>query len=336
MRNEEKNLAEALKSVCSLNYPNYKILVVNDRSTDSSGSILNNLQKNDPKINIINIDVLPEGWLGKNHALFTGYNFSTSEFMLFTDADVIFSADVLTRAMNYTTKNNLDHLTILPDIITNSSFFKAILSTFIMILTAFQRPWGARDKKSKASMGVGAFNLVKRSAYVKAGTHRAFAMRPDDDLKLGLHLKKSGSTSDVLFGNNKLQVEWYANLKEFIDGLMKNTFSGFNYNPWLVAVAVIGMVMGYILPIPILLIFGNRVDIVLALAILYAQIILYWKMQGADSKWWFGLTSIYGSAIVVYILIRSAVKTLLKGGIIWRGTFYPLKELRRKKTSPLL
>lgn len=335
VRNEEENLKEALISVCNLDYNNYKILIINDRSTDKSSEILNELAAEYEKIKVINIDILPQGWLGKNHALYTGYKLSHEEYLLFTDADVVYKKDVLAKAMSFTVKNNLDHLTILPGITSPSSLLKSVLTTFIIMLTAMQRPWAAKIKTSKASMGVGAFNLVKRKAYERAGTHNAIAMRPDDDLKLAAIMKATGSNADVLYGQNELQVEWYKSIKEFIDGLMKNAFSGFNYNIFLAAGGVIGTLIFFVLPLPIVLIFGNTWQRLLILYMCMFQIILYWTMPGSKGKWWYGFTNIYSGLIMAYIMLKSAFVTIKNGGIYWRDTFYSLKELRKNGAKKL-
>lgn len=331
VRNEEYALRQALNTVCNLNYSNYKVLVVNDRSTDNSGNILRELQLKFDKLRVINIDELPAGWLGKNHALYTGYNSSDSEYILFTDADVLYHSDVLNKAINYCLKNNLDHLTVLPGIISSSSKLNSFIITFVIMLTALQRPWAAKIKTSNASIGVGAFNLVKRKAYERAGTHKAIAMRPDDDLKLAAYMKASGGSSDVLYGEGELQLEWYASVKEFINGLMKNVFSGFNYNAFKAAGAALGILVLFVLPVPLLLIFGNYAERIVAVCIVLCQVMLYAKMPGSNGKWWYSFMSIYAGFILVYIIIRSAIITLHNGGIYWRGTFYSLVELRKSK-----
>jgi glycosyltransferase involved in cell wall biosynthesis len=331
VRNEEYALREALTSVCHLNYSNYKVLVVNDRSTDNSGMILLELEAKYDMLRVINVDTLPPGWLGKNHALYIGSRCSDEEYMLFTDADVLYHRDVLNKAMNYCLKNDLDHLTILPGIISPSSMLNPIVLTFIIMLTALQRPWAAKIKTSKASMGVGAFNLVKRQAYDRAGTHKAIAMRPDDDLKLAKYIKASGGASDVLYGQGELQVEWYASVKEFINGLMKNIFSGFDYNFFKAIGGALGALLFFVLPLPVILIFGNYPERILVICMFLFQVILYWKMPGSNGKWWYAFMSIYAGVIIVYVIIKSAVITLYNGGIYWRDTFYSLVELRKNK-----
>lgn len=335
VRNEEYALREALISVCNLDYSNYKVLVVNDRSTDNTGKILKELQATFEKLTIINIETLPASWLGKNHALYTGYNFSDEDYMLFTDADVLFKKDVLTKAMSFCLSKDLDHLTVLPEIISPSPILKSVLSTFVIMLMALQRPWAAKIKNSKASMGVGAFNLVKRKAYERAGTHKAIAMRPDDDLKLAAYIKTAGGKADILYGQGELQLEWYINVKEFINGLMKNAFSGFDYNVLKVIGGVLGTLLFLVLPIPLILIFGNSLERNMIFCMLLVQVILYWKMPGSNGKWWYGFMSIYGGIIIIYIFIRSAIITIGNGGIYWKKTFYSLAELRKTNKKSL-
>ncbi len=329
VRNEEDKLKEALTSLCKLNYSNYRILVVNDRSTDSTGKILGELQTEYDKFSVINIDKLPEGWLGKNHALHSGYKLSKEEYLLFTDADVVFEKDVLSKAISFSLTNNLDHLTILPEIISSSPILKSVVTTFIIMLTALQRPWAAKIKTSKASMGVGAFNLVKREAYIRAGTHKAIAMRPDDDLRLAAYIKASGGAADVLYGQNELLVEWYKSIRQLINGLMKNTFSGFDYNVLKVIGGVAGTLLFFVFPLPVILIFGNSWQRMLLAYMFLFQLVLYWKMPGSKGQWWYACMSIYGGIILAYIMTKSAIITIRNGGIYWRETFYPLTALRR-------
>ena len=330
-RNEEASLKRALTSVCNLDYNNYKVLLINDRSTDNTTNILSELQATYQKLSVINIDNLPEGWLGKNHALYTGSEFSKEDYILFTDADVLFKKDVLNKAMHYCLKNNLDHLTILPGIISSSSLLNSVVMTFVIMLTALQRPWAAKIETSKASIGVGAFNLVKRDMYIQAGTHKAIAMRPDDDLKLAASIKAAGGKADVLYGQNEIEVEWYASVKEFINGLMKNIFSGFKYDVFLAALGACGTMLFFVLPLPVIFIFGNSTQRILAIFILIFQLLLYSNMPGSNGKWWYGFLSVYSGLVMTFIIIKATAINLFHGGIYWRDTFYSLTELRKHK-----
>ena len=165
VRNEGENLREAMTSLLDLRYPSaLSVIALNDRSTDNTQIILHELAKRHATLTVIEIDELPSGWLGKNHALYKGYQSSTAEWILFTDADVHFESNTLTKAMSYVIDHSLDHLTVMPGITSQASLLNALLGTFVMMLELKHKPWLVRDPKSKVSLGVGAVNLVKRSA----------------------------------------------------------------------------------------------------------------------------------------------------------------------------
>lgn len=330
MRNEEADIRDALTSVCNLSYENFEIVVINDRSTDGTSSILREM-RTEFSFKVIDVTTLPDGWLGKNHALFTGANATNADYFLFTDADIHFHKDTLAKAITFAHVNKLDHLTVLPEMITSSAPLKSVLVTFVMMLTILQRPWAAKIKSSKASIGVGAFNMVTREAYFRAGTHSSIAMRPDDDLQLAAAIKRSGGSSDVLYGEDALKVEWYRSVNEFIHGLMKNAFSGFNYNILMVVGGVLGVLLAFVLPLPLVLIFGNNNAMALVFFTIICQLVLFWKLPGAKSAWWIALTLPYAGIVMMYIFMKAAYTNTRDGGIYWRGTFYSLAELRKAK-----
>jgi len=330
VKDEEAEVEAALTSVCRLSYQNAKIIVINDRSTDRTPEILQKMVLSNPALAVITVEELPAGWLGKNHALYQGYVASAAEWMLFTDADVIFNPEALKKAMNYVAAKQLDHLVVLPEITSPSSLFKSVMNTFSIMLELRQRPWDIPNPKSNASIGVGAFNLVKRSAYEKIGTHAAFSLRPDDDLKLGERIKAAGFRQDVVYGEAEVSLAWYTSLKEFVNGLMKNTFSVSNYHlPTAIGMAL-ATFLAFVLPLPFLLLLGSFGQ-VLALILLTSQIMLMLFKSGVHGKWWHALLIPFAGAVVVYIILKSAFKTIRQDGIYWRESFYPLSELKKQR-----
>jgi cellulose synthase/poly-beta-1,6-N-acetylglucosamine synthase-like glycosyltransferase len=329
VKDEEAEVEEALRSVCRLQYTNYRIVVINDRSVDKTPFILQEIAAHDPRISLITIEELPQGWLGKNHALYKGYQSSSEEWMLFTDADVLFAPQALDKAMQYTLQNRLDHLTVLPEVTSRSSLFKSVMNTFALMLEVKLRPWDVSKPLSKASMGVGAFNLVKRTAYEKAGTHMAFSLRPDDDLKLGERVKAAGGRQAVMYGNGEIWLEWYTSLPQFVQGLMKNTFSVSNYNlPTALAMALSTFLI-IVLPVPLLLFSGWPGNLAGLIIILAQATVLFYK-RGLTAKWWHALVIPFAGLVMTYIIVKSALLTIRQGGIYWRDSFYPLAELRKQ------
>jgi cellulose synthase/poly-beta-1,6-N-acetylglucosamine synthase-like glycosyltransferase len=320
-----------LESVCQLRYPGLRVIAVNDRSTDRTGELLESVRKKYAQLTILTVHELPQGWLGKNHALHEGYKSSSEEWMLFTDADVVFQKDTLLKAINYCHAYEVDHLVVLPDVCSRSKLLNSVLETFKLMLEIRLRPWDVSNPKSSASIGVGAFNLVKRDAYVAAGTHEAIAMRPDDDLKLGEMIKRHGYRQHALYGDGEISLEWYTSLKEFYNGLMKNSFAGFNYSVPMVLAAILGTFLFFVLPVPLLLIAGNGPEKTMALAILMFQSAMFLLRPGQRAKWWHVLMIPFAGLLMMAILFSAMIKTLRQGGIYWRESFYSLAELKKNK-----
>jgi glycosyltransferase involved in cell wall biosynthesis len=324
VRNEEEDLEKALKSLCNINYTNHRLIVINDRSTDRTAEILASF--NYPKLTVITITTLPEGWLGKNNALYQGYINSTEEWLLFTDADVEYHPDAISRAFGYVEKHKLDHLSILPDVRSRSVLLNSVLATFSMMLMMVLRPWDAKKPRRSGLIGVGAFNLVKRTAYEQAGTHIKIKLRPDDDIRLGRNIKRIGLRQDALSGGGYLCLEWYKNVRQFRDGLMKNSFAIANYNIFRSVADVMATLLSIALPIPVMFVFGDTNIRLMAGLVLLVQIVFMSIVK--HNKWWYALMIPYAGFLMAYIVSRSAFITLKQGGIYWRDSFYSLAMLR--------
>jgi glycosyltransferase involved in cell wall biosynthesis len=329
VRNEEDHLHEALSSVCNLNYPSLRIIVVDDRSTDKTTSILEELSLIYPQIISERIDELASSWLGKTHALYRGSLKVSEDWILFTDADVLFNPDALKKAMSYVLQNNLDHLTILPQIRSRSELLNGVLTTFQIMLEVKLRPWLVSNSKSSASIGVGAFNLVRRTAYGQIGGHERIKLRPDDDLQLGKAFKQAGFRQDVLYGQAQVELEWYSSIREFINGLMKNTFAGLDYQLYKAVGAALGSLLFFGLPIPLGLFSGNLTLQLIALSIIVLHMSLFIARKGFNTKWWYSLTISFAGVLMAYIILKATFLTLKNKGIYWRDSFYALEELKK-------
>jgi cellulose synthase/poly-beta-1,6-N-acetylglucosamine synthase-like glycosyltransferase len=329
VRNEEDDLEKALQSVCNMNYRNYRIIVVNDRSTDRTAEILEGFKIRYPQLVVVTVTTLPHGWLGKNNALYQGYLGSAEEWMLFTDADIEFHPDTLSRALSYAVANRLDHLPILPEVVSRSAALNSVLATFAITLIMHLKPWDAKKPGSKGYAGIGAFNLVRRDAYEKIGTHAAIKLRPDDDLQLGQQMKKAGMRQDVLIGLGYIRLEWYRNLGQFSSGLLKNAFATADYNLMIAIGNVMAVLILIALPMPVMFIFGTTAIRLMAAVVLLFHII--YMVLTPPNKWWFALMIPFAGFLMAYTFLRAAIVNLKQGGIYWRDSFYSLEMLRGKE-----
>lgn len=330
-RNEQRRIREALESVLQQDYPNAEYIAIDDRSTDQTGAILAEMVRQDARLRVITISELPPGWLGKNYALYRGAEAATGELILFADADVIMDRTVLTRGVTYLRNRQLQHLAVLPELRMPGVFLGIFTSAFGIFFSLYARPWKAKDPKSKRFVGVGAFNLVDAQAYRAAGTHKAIAMRPDDDLKLGKLLKKHGYQQEFMFGGEMMHVEWYSSVREMVDGLMKNSFSGVEYSVTAALASGIALLLGTTWPVLGMLFTRGGTQL------LNLGIVLVLLLVTADSNHFHGLPRWYalglplGGLLFTYILWKATLKTLWEGGIRWRGTYYPLALLKANK-----
>lgn len=330
-RNEERNLKQALRSVLGLDYPELQIVVVNDRSTDGTGAILEEMVKSDQRLTLVNIESLPEGWLGKTHALHTGAGHAKGEFILFTDADIVFHPLALKKAMIHVQAHQLDHLTVIPEDTMPGFFLRALSATFGIFLFILFQPWKARNPKSRRYLGIGAFNLVRTSVYQKIGGHQSIALRPDDDLKFGKLLKRRGYCSDVLKGQGMVSVEWYRSVPELIQGLMKNMFAGMEYRVSFVILATIASLLIHIWPWIGMWVATGVPQVLYALTVFMMVGTFGIAMASFGVKPWHGLLLPLTIALLVYIQCRATILTLWQGGIYWRGTFYSLEILKNNR-----
>jgi glycosyltransferase involved in cell wall biosynthesis len=327
-RNEERNIREALQSLLELSYPDYELIVVDDRSEDATGPILDEMAAAFPRLKVMHIDSLPEGWLGKNHALWAGSKVASGELLLFTDADIIMVPTVLTRAVAFLEERNLDHLAATPSMRMPTTFLAMFGASFIIYFSLFARPWKARDPRSSCHIGIGAFNLVRRDAYLKVGGHETIRLRPDDDVKLGKIIKKAGLRQDVAYAPDFLAVEWYHSVREVIRGLEKNAFSGADYNVALILFGCLFHITCSIWPFIAIFVTHGAVRAVYAAVVCLIVISFVDSARFHHAKVWHAVGYPLTTALFIFILIRTMLLNLVQGGIYWRGTFYSLKELK--------
>src|SRR5580700_10112448 len=119
-RNEERDIESSLRTLLALDYDNYEVIAVNDRSTDRTGEIMETVAQSAAargRMRVIHHRELPAGWLGKTHAMWTAANAATGDWLLFTDADVLFKPDSVRRALAYAESERADHVVVFPQMI---------------------------------------------------------------------------------------------------------------------------------------------------------------------------------------------------------------------------
>jgi glycosyltransferase involved in cell wall biosynthesis len=329
-RDEERHVEAAVESLLRLDYPHYELIVVNDRSADRTAEILERIAAREPRLQIVTVRELPAGWLGKNHALQLGAGRARNELLLFADGDVIFEPKALLKAVALLQRETADHLTIAPELLLPSAPLALVINYLFMYGVLALRPWKASDPKSSASAGIGAFNLMRASTYRAVGMHERIRLRPDDDLMIGRVIKRAGFRQIVAIGLDEVRIEWYRTLGEAARGFRKNSYASLAYNPLFAVIAVGSNLLGVW---PFIAVFTTEG----ATRALYLVTVLAWMTafmyHGAAQRLRPWLAPFYPVAALItsYIIAAAVGRTLLRGGIEWRGTFYPLAELKRNR-----
>ena len=341
-RNEEAAIEQALRSLLALDYDNYEVIAVNDRSTDRTGEIMASLQKDHHRLQkrpevghpleflkVIHHTELPPGWLGKTHAMWTAANQASGEWLLFTDADVLFKPQSLRRALAYAETEHADHVVLFPQMIMHSPGERMMIAFFQTLFVFGHRPWKVADPKSKDHMGVGAFNLVRRRAYESVGTYQALRMEVVDDMKLGKVVKNAGFAQRNVFGGDLISIHWGRGAMGIVNNLTKNFFAVLSFQWVRALLSAFGLAFLNLGPfLGTWLAHGwIRLPYAVALGSMFA---IYVGMSRRSSvRPYYFLLHPVSTLLFTYTLLRSMFLALSNDGIVWRGTKYPLEELRK-------
>jgi hypothetical protein len=329
--NEAATIEPALRSLLSLDYPSVEVIAVDDRSSDGTGAIIERLASQHSRLRLLRIGELPPGWLGKNHALHRGSQSACNEWLLFTDADVVFHPQTLRRVINWAARMGHDHVVALPKIEAHGFWEKLFVPYFMTIFNFRFRPWLTSDPTSPAYMGIGAFNLVRADRYHSFGGHAALRLEVTDDMKLGKLMKAHGARSGVVDGSGWVGVRWVIGLRGIIDGLTKNCFAGVDFRPGTATLSILALLAGQVCPAIALLAGGwpaILAGLTLAAMVWTAAANQPCARRRRVSGLW-GLGFPLAALIFCFILARSTLLAYRRRGIVWRGTYYALEELRR-------
>jgi len=278
-----------------------------------------------PALRVFRVETLPPGWLGKTHALAVGAAAARGDWILFTDADVHFAPDALRRGMAYALAEHLDHLVAAPELVLEHYGERVLIATFRVCFNQAVRPWRARDPDSPSALGLGAFNLVRRSAYERAGGHAAVRLAVDEDMRLGRALKRAGARQEMILTGELVRVRWHDGVRATIRGLTKNFFGAMDYRVGTAATVIAMLLVMHVGPFASLWVASSGPGRAAALAAWLATALAY---RAAGESFHAGLGAPAGALLTALAIARSTLVTLVQGGVEWRGTFYPLGELR--------
>ena len=333
-RNEQSAIEATLRSLTASIGIRLQILCVDDRSTDSTGERMDKIAADVSSVpgphslDVLHIDKLPAGWLGKPHAMALAARQATAPWLLFTDGDVVFHPQALELALRKALATNADNLTLVPSMILQSPGERAMLATMQVLAQWTIRLWKIADPKARDFIGVGGFNLVHRNAYNQIGGFESLRMEVLDDMRFGWNVKRAGLSQQVVLGPGLACIRWIHGAGAVIRLLEKNGFAVYRFRVGVHLMACLGLVVQAVLPIAAIAAGGWAM--IGGLTTYAAFFFVYFANRRVTN-----VSSFYAvffapaTAIVAYALFRSMILTLVRDGVDWRGTRYALSELRR-------
>jgi glycosyltransferase involved in cell wall biosynthesis len=331
--NEVANLESAVATLLQQDYPDLEIILVDDRSSDGTGEIIDRLARDDPRIRAVHIKSLPPGWLGKVHALHRGVEQASGEWLLFTDADVHFGAAVLRRAVALVLHQRVDHLALIPRTIQKSLWLELAVNTFGLLFFITTRAASVNRADSKAFVGIGAFNLVKAERLHQTAGFEWLRLEPGDDVGLGMMIRQSGGRTRLAFAYEDLSLQWYSSVRAMFKGLEKNLFGpGCRYRWWLMLLHV-GVIWSLVAAPYVSLALGvahGLAPLWIAGAAAISVHLIFTACFAIERKIKPLILSLLpvGVVLITAMMLRAGYQCLKNGGIDWRGTHYPIDQLR--------
>lgn len=338
--NEQETIRECLRSLLGSTGVRLEILAVNDRSTDRTGTWMHEVAAEaaatSHTLRVLEIAELPAGWLGKPHAMAKAAEQATSEWLLFTDGDVIFAPEALALALRHAVAEQSGHLVLVPTLVSHSWREQAQQAAMQVLAQWSLRLWKVADAKARDFIGVGGFNLMRREAYEHVGGFESLRLEVLDDMRMGWKLKRAGYRSCVALGPDLVRIRWIVGARSVIKLIEKNGFAAFRFQPILHLLACFAVTLQAVVPLAALAAgfcpVAHAGWIAAGGATAYLGIALtYWANRRVTlAPVWVAALWSPCMLLLVYALVRSMTLALWRAGVEWRGTRYPLADLKKQ------
>jgi chlorobactene glucosyltransferase len=335
-RNEERNIRACVESILAQDYPDFEVIILDDRSTDKTPEILRQLEIQDHRLKVIHGSDLPKGWAGKPHALFQASAAARGEWLCFVDADTFLSPNTLSACYTKAIETKADMFTIMTFQILGSFWEKVVMPIVMTALSVGFSPRKVNDPDSKDAIANGQFILIKRSVYNAIGGHERVKDQIVEDKAIAEQVKWNGYRLIVANGYSVARTRMYTSLSEMWEGWTKNIYLGLRDRQTLMLLGAFGaflaLVAALILPLwPLVGIFwylqgGGW----LALTVIVKSLIL-WAMiiyararvsRGMGISPWYALTLPLGAAVFAAMMLTSTWRVLSGKGVTWKGRTY--------------
>jgi chlorobactene glucosyltransferase len=333
-KDEEANIAGCLVTLRAQDYSNIEIIVVDDRSTDGTADIVERLAAADPRIHLVRIAELPQGWFGKTHAMHVGAGEATGRWLLFVDADCRQSPRSVSATLAYTRERQGDMLSLWPLLEMHGVAENLVQPLCGSVLGLWFRPQLVNDPRRKAAFANGQFVLVRREVYDAVGGHASVRDRLVEDIGFARVVKGAGYRLVSAMGFDVFRTRMYTNLRSTWRGWTR-IFSGAFLSPWQIVIAMVLVVLMSASPFVLTAVAGAmavaagwgdaQLNALAAiglgqLLVMATVLVRYNRMIRARP----GYLVLYPVSVIIVLGILANALAMRLGltRIIWRGTVY--------------
>ncbi len=234
-RNEEDHVASTIESLRRQDYPNLRITLVDDESTDSTLAIVRRLAEESPggvaPLTVVEGTTRPLGWVGKTWAVHQAAREAQSEWLWFVDADMGLDPRALTTALIEADRTNADLVSFMPGVRCETFWQTTIGMSLLHILAHLFQLNRVNDPDRAEALAAGGFLLIRRSTYERVGGHEAVRHAIIEDIELARRVKTMGGRLTVRLAPRLAWTHMYGSLGEIWVGLRKNAYAGMDYQP---------------------------------------------------------------------------------------------------------
>ena len=345
-RNEEHRVLEdCIRSILAQDYGNFEVIAVNDRSTDNTGAILERLAKSDKRLRVIEGKEPPPGWLGKPYAMQQAVDHARGEWILATDADMIFEPSALRTALDCTLAAQGDALTLIPRFEAHSFWERVMIPTWEWVFLMFTLFYRIDDPKSDRGVGIGGFFLMTRTVLDRVGGYEALKDEVMEDVRLAERIKRSKARLLVGRAPALIRTRMYTTFGEMWECSTKNWFSGVNFSFPFALFCVVSMYLVAVVPALIVLVsvLAMALNISAQLSLVIIPAALSWLLQvlvmaiaskRSEVSPVYALTSPLGLALIYAMLFDSGIRITTGRGVTWKGRrIYERRGVRPPRLS---
>jgi glycosyltransferase involved in cell wall biosynthesis len=332
--NEEQAIEATLRSLLASTGVRLQIVAVNDRSIDRTGALMEAVaaaakpRAGPHSLEVIHIRELPAGWMGKTHALALGAKRATAPWLLFTDADVKFDPRAAKLSLGYATVEKADHVALALTVEFQSVAEAAVLAVFQALAQWKNRLWKVGDPKARDFFCAGGFNLIRRQVYEQLGGFDSLRMEVVEDLRMAWKVKRAGYAQRAVVGPGLVSVHWIHGALGIVGLMEKNGFAAFRYRVGMASLVFLGFGLQIVLPLAAIA-SGGWATVAGLLTYVFIGLSYVANRPVTQAPPWVSILFAPAVAILLFALLRSMILTLKRGGVKWRGTLYPLDDLRR-------